>query len=153
MQQDRNKKLRVLFWVLTVICMAVIFYFSSRTADESSRQSGAILDWLINIFGDNSFTDFIVRKSAHCLEYTGLCILFNCAFYFTRNKISTIPSVICTSAYAVTDEFHQLFVDGRSCEIRDWAIDTCGAVIGAICFLILFLIIKAIIKSRKKKLT
>lgn len=129
--------------------MALIFYFSSRTAEESSNQSGAVLEFLINILGDNSVTDFIVRKSAHCLEYTGLCLLFNCAFYFTRNKKSIILSIICTSAYAVTDEIHQLFVDGRSCEVRDWAIDTGGAVLGAIGFLILFSIINAIIKSRK----
>ncbi|MFR5874965.1 MAG: VanZ family protein [Eubacterium sp.] len=149
MQQDNNKNLKIIFWALTIICMALIFYFSSRTAEESSNQSGAVLEFLINILGDNSVTDFIVRKSAHCLEYTGLCLLFNCAFYFTRNKKSIILSIICTSAYAVTDEIHQLFVDGRSCEVRDWAIDTGGAVLGAIGFLILFSIINAIIKSRK----
>lgn len=149
MQQDRNKKLRIVFWVLTVICMAVIFYFSSRTADESAEQSGAILNWLINFFGDNSFTDFIVRKSAHCLEYTGLCLLFNCAWYFTRNKKSVLISIACSSAYAATDELHQSFIDGRSCEFRDWAIDTGGAVLGAIGFCILFIIINAIAKSGK----
>lgn len=133
--------------------MIIIFYFSSRTADESAKQSSAILEWLLSIFGDNVFTDFIVRKSAHFLEYTGLCLLFNCAWYFTRNKKSVLISIACASAYAVTDEIHQLFVDGRSCEIRDWAIDTCGAALGAIGFLVLFSIADAIIKSRKKQLT
>jgi VanZ family protein len=131
--------------------MGVIFYFSSRTADESAEQSGELLAWITKILGENIFTDFIVRKSAHCLEYTGLCLLFNCAFYFTKNKKCVFLSIGCASLYAVTDEFHQLFVEGRSCEVRDWAIDTAGAILGAIGFLIIFSIINAVINRVKSK--
>lgn len=146
-----NKKLSTLFWVLTAICMAVIFYFSSRTANESAHQSSIILDFIIKIFGDNGFSDFIVRKSAHFLEFTGLCVLFNSAFYFTKGKKWIWQSIACTSLYAITDEVHQIFVDGRSCELRDWAIDTCGAITGAIGFIVLFYIIKLIIDKKQKK--
>lgn len=146
-----NKKLATLFWILTAICMAVIFYFSSRTANESAAQSSVLLDFLIKLFGDNGFTDFIVRKSAHFLEFTGLCVLFNSAFYFTKEKKWIWQSILCTSLYAITDEVHQIFVEGRSCELRDWAIDTCGAITGAIGFLILFYIIKLIIDKKQKK--
>lgn len=150
MQQGMNKKTAVLFWGLAAVCMGVIFYFSSRTAEESSAQSDSVLNWLISVFGDNRFTTFIVRKSAHCLEFTGLCVLFNCAWYFTLNKQAPIVSVLCSSLYAVTDEIHQLFVEGRSCEIGDWAIDTGGAILGTIGFLILFSIIDLIVKKCKK---
>jgi len=34
------------------------------------------------------------------------------------------------AAYAVTDEFHQLFVAGRSCEVRDMCIDAAGVLCG-----------------------
>lgn len=34
--------------------------------------------------------------------------------------------------YAVTDEFHQMFVPGRSCEIRDMCIDSCGVATGVL---------------------
>lgn len=55
--------------------MGIIFWLSSKTADESSRQSGVILEWITSIFGNNIFTDFIVRKLAHCLEFAGLCLM------------------------------------------------------------------------------
>lgn len=131
--------------------MGVIFWLSSRTAVQSSEQSGAIVEFLKKIFGDNVFTDFIVRKSAHCLEFTGLSFLFNLSLYLTKNKPSYIFAVILTSVYAATDEFHQLFVEGRSCQISDWMIDTAGAILGALGFLVILLIIKKCKKTIKAK--
>lgn len=149
MQQENSKKpLALLFWSLTVICMALIFYFSSQTAEESAAQSGGILSFLISVFGENSLTDFILRKSAHFIEFGGLCFLFNCSLYFSFGKAKYIPSVIFTSLYALSDEIHQIFVDGRSCELRDWAIDTSGAVLGAVAFILLYIIIMKIKKKR-----
>lgn len=145
MQTEKIKK--TVSCSLTAICMAVIFWLSSRTAAESAEQSGSVLSWIINIFGDGIFTDFLVRKSAHCLEYTGLCFLMNFSLLYTRSKKSPALAVLFTSLYAVTDEIHQIFVDGRSCQISDWAIDTMGAVIGTIGFLIIILIIERIKKK------
>lgn len=131
--------------------MGVIFWLSSRTATESSEQSGVIVEFLRKIFGDNVFTDFIVRKSAHCLEFTGLSFLFNLSLYVTKNKPSFVFAVMLTSIYAATDEFHQLFVEGRSCQITDWAIDTAGAILGALGFLVILSIIKKPNKTSKSK--
>lgn len=39
-------------------------------------------------------------------------------------------SIIVCALYAVSDEFHQLFVSGRSGEIRDIIIDSCAATFG-----------------------
>lgn len=131
--------------------MAVIFWFSSRTANESTNQSNVFVEWLENLFGKNEIWIFIVRKSAHCLEFTGLSLLLCFALYFTRNKSSIPFAVGLTSLYAVTDEIHQIFVEGRSCELRDWVIDTVGAVIGALGFLVLYRIISVIIKRKNNK--
>lgn len=151
MMNFKNKRLSITFWVLTAICMGVIFYFSSRTADESSSQSSWILTIITRLFGNNGFTDFIIRKSAHFLEFTGLCVLFNFSFLFTKGKKFILPSIALTSLYAITDEVHQIFIEGRSCQFSDWCIDTAGAVAGAIGFLILIAIIKLIIDKSKKK--
>lgn len=132
--------------------MGIIFWLSSRTAEESSEQSTSVLMWLINIFGDNFFTDFIVRKLAHCLEFTGLCLLFNTALYQQNKKYMPIPAVIFTSLYAVSDEIHQLFVEGRACRFLDWAIDTFGAILGAAGFLIIYKIIHSVISKKKKSI-
>lgn len=112
--------------------MAVIFWLSSRTASESSAQSDVFVDFFRKIFGDGFITEFIVRKSAHFAEYTGLGLLFALAFYIQFGKTKTPFAVLCASAYAVTDEIHQLFVEGRACRAQDWAIDTAGALLGAI---------------------
>lgn len=128
--------------------MIVIFWLSSRTADESSGQSGIILEWLIRHFGDNFFTDFIVRKAAHFLEFAGLSFLFNCSFYQTKKSKYPILSVIMTSLYALSDEIHQLFVQGRSCQVSDWMLDTCGAIFGTALFLLLIYLVKYINKKK-----
>lgn len=133
---------------LVIACMAVIFWLSSRTADESSAQSGALLEWLIEHFGDNGFTDFIVRKLAHFLEFTGLSLLINISLRQTRGKCMPLIAAALASAYAVTDELHQLFVPGRSCQISDWAIDSCGAILGSAAFMLLYFIASAIIKRK-----
>lgn len=152
MQKEKNNRLCLFVcWSLTVICMGVIFWLSSRTATESSEQSGVIVEFLRRIFGDNVFTDFIVRKSAHCLEFTGLSFLFNISLYVTKNKPSFVFAVMLTSIYAATDEFHQFFVEGRSCQITDWAIDTAGAILGALGFLVILSIIKKPNKTSKSK--
>ena len=41
-------------------------------------------------------------------------------------------SVCIVILYASTDELHQLFVPGRSGQVKDVLIDGCGAVIGAL---------------------
>ncbi|MBQ9227537.1 MAG: VanZ family protein [Eubacterium sp.] len=147
----RNRRAVAVSWVLCVLCMGAIFWFSSRTASESTAQSDVFVEWLMSLFGESALWVFIVRKSAHCLEFTGLSLLFNTAWYFTRERKSVLLAVACTSLYAVTDELHQLFVDGRSCELRDWAIDTLGAVLGALGFLVLLALTQKIIHHRQQK--
>lgn len=154
-QIGKNKRLAAVFWALSIICMVVIFYFSSRTAAESSSQSTSVIDWLTKLFGSNVFTDFIVRKSAHFLEYTGLCLLLNWALLFSKGKPLPAAALPVASLYAVTDEIHQLFVEGRSCQVKDWAIDTAGAILGIGVFYVTLLIVRFIMKRidiRKNKL-
>ena len=73
----------------------------------------------------------------------------NFSLYFTKGRKSPVFAVILTSLYAVTDEVHQIFVEGRSCELGDWAIDTMGAILGAIGFLIIIIAIERVIQRKK----
>lgn len=45
--------------------------------------------------------------------------------------IACCMAVVLASLYGVTDEFHQLFVDSRYCDVYDWMTDTSGATLGA----------------------
>ncbi len=48
----------------------------------------------------------------------------------TRRAIAL--AIIISSAYGVSDEFHQSFVPGRTPDLFDWGVDTLGAAAGAI---------------------
>lgn len=145
-RSEHNKRYAAVFWVLSVVCMGVIFYLSSRTADQSSRESGAVLAWLTRLLGDGWLTDF--------LEYTGLCLLLSFACAATWGRRYTAVSLPIASLYAITDEVHQRFVPGRSCQAADWAIDTAGAALGLLCAgVLLWLWLRYRTKKARQELT
>lgn len=152
MQQEnkRSKAIAVIFWILTAICMAIIFYFSSRPANQSAGQSSVVTLFLQRLFHTEAITEHMVRKFAHFTEFAGLGFLINTALHYSIDKQKLPLGIAIGSAYAGTDEIHQIFVDGRSCQFTDWALDTAGIVTGAIIFLILNLIIRKIIEHKKE---
>jgi VanZ family protein len=79
-------------------------------------------------------------KALHLAAYGLLGVLFCRAFnsserWRSRRVVLFILSVAATTAYGVSDEWHQSFVDGRSAEVADVAADFAGSVIGSGCFL------------------
>lgn len=130
--------------------MAIIFYFSSRPANQSAGQSSVVTLFLQRLFHTEAITEHMVRKFAHFTEFAGLGFLINTALYYSIDKQQLPLGIAIGSAYAGTDEIHQIFVDGRSCQFTDWALDTAGIVTGAIIFLILNLIIRKIIEHKKE---
>ena len=65
--------------------------------------------------------DLILRKAAHLAEYAILGALL------ARATRSPVVAVALAGLYAVSDEVHQTFVDGRVGAPLDVAIDTLGA--------------------------
>lgn len=128
--------------------MVLIFFLSAQTAQQSTEQSSAVVDFLNSIFSSGA-TNFIVRKSAHFLEFALLAFLFGFALFCNSARAVFIKAVALTSAYAATDEIHQLFVAGRSCQITDWLIDSAGAAAGAAAFIAAAFILSRLKKKRK----
>jgi hypothetical protein len=96
--------------------MGVIFFFSAQPSLDSGL--GVI--------------DLVGRKLVHFAEYALLCFLWWRAFAtVTDPGRAAIAAFAVASAYAVTDEVHQAFVEGRSGTPVDWAIDTAGAALVA----------------------
>lgn len=136
-----NKKAKIIIsWTLVIICMAVIFSLSAQTAGESSEVSGQ----LIFMMKLNISQDFI-RTVAHFLEYTGLAVLIFNALYQTFGYQRPFVALIVSSLYAVSDEIHQLFVEGRAFQISDIVIDSLGAAGG---ITVLILLIKLVSKIK-----
>ncbi len=73
-----------------------------------------------------------MRKTAHGIEYCALGILlFLAAGFLARKQKKRCAAAFLTgAAFAALDEFHQYFVPGRSCELRDMLIDTTGVTAG-----------------------
>lgn len=131
-----------IFIVLTFIWMLMIFLFSAQTADESSQMSMGIGDAVGQVFVDEyeswpeekklSFVEsveFPIRKMAHATEYTLLGFLLMGALNY-RKKWAAVIGIL----YAASDEFHQLFVPGRSGQITDVLIDSVGVILGILMF-------------------
>lgn len=151
-------KLKYISWLPAVIIMAIIFYFSAKPATISGESSLMISQTLLNAYEnitDLSYEelarqqvlldlDHIVRKTAHFIEYAILAAAWVMHFITWKKgfRIGVGLSVLITSVYAATDEFHQTFVAGRSGQISDVLLDSCGAVVGAFFFLLLITIIK-----------
>lgn len=134
----KNKRL-VLAWTLLILWMLFIFIMSSFNGVMSSNQSGSIATLIYNIFNisDTSKVSFIIRKCAHVSEFFILGILvINLVSKYNVKHIYLISFIICV-LYSSSDEFHQLFVPGRSGQVTDIFIDMIGVVLG---LLLVFLI-------------
>jgi VanZ family protein len=74
---------------------------------------------------------------AHFVEYAVLGTLAYAALRVDLSvSRSAVLAVAISSAYAVTDELHQMFVPGRIPDIADWAVDTAGALTAVACILL-----------------
>lgn len=148
--EKRRKKLCL---ILTICWMSIIFAFSARNADLSTQDSmsiGILFGRLIvPSFADMdsnmqvSFADMVdhpIRKMAHATEYAVLGFLLAGSYADQEKKRSRIIGIpiLLGSLYAVSDELHQLFVPGRSCELMDMLIDSSGVVIGTFAGLFFF---------------
>ncbi|MBQ6633639.1 MAG: VanZ family protein [Ruminococcus sp.] len=157
-------KSKALRFIITGLWCALIFLFSSNSADTSGKQSGRIVGIVIDVFvpdydslseaRQEQITDtvtFIVRKTAHFTEYLVLgALVFWCLYKTKEKRLRTVLAAVLTSLYSVTDELHQLFSDGRSCELRDVLIDTCGGIVGALGALLIFVLWEKRTKSFKQ---
>lgn len=115
--------------LLPLIWMGLIFYFSHQPAEQSAELSGGLVARLIEIF-HLPFTEHFVRKAAHFTEYAVLGVLvFNAARVIFSGRCPWAALLVC-GLYSVTDEVHQLFVPGRSCQLSDMLLDTAGAAVG-----------------------
>lgn len=118
MRPTKLKKI-FFFWFPAIFWMGLIFFLSSFHKLQVST-----VGW----------QDFITRKLAHFTEYTILAILFFRGFKNTTSFSFTKAffwSLVLTILYAVTDEYHQTFVSGRTGKPFDIGVDALGSAFGS----------------------
>ncbi len=134
MKNSVKKQISSKPFITIIIWLTIIFLFSHQPAEQSSQVSGTFVE-SIKPYAPSFTQDiltFIVRKSAHFFLYGVLGILLYRLFsniYTVRSKVIGY-SLLFAGVYAITDEYHQTFVAGRSGEARDVLIDTAGALFG-----------------------
>ena len=149
MNKKKLNAIRIFLIILTLSVMAIIFALSADTADESDAKSDAISDSIVfQILNNFDLTDeqidmlvrrcvVIVRKTAHFAEYAALGFLLASVFvsFGLKTKLNVPISFIIGVLYAVSDEIHQYFVPGRSCQISDMLLDSAGVITGILVLL------------------
>lgn len=140
---------RYIRFVPAVVWMGVIFYLSAQPAGESSELSKGVMQVVVKTIGDGLSLDKGmlhqgIRKGAHLGAYFILAVLVMSALEAKKRKNTyqiSIALAICIS-YAISDEVHQLYVPGRSGEVRDVIIDTAGASLGILSYVAIRKVIK-----------
>lgn len=146
---------KIVLWILVIFCMTTIFAFSAQDSGSSQELSDGLLWDIIKFLGLNladatmAFLSVFVRKAAHFTIYAVLgaliCILMKSGYNMTGKKCFFVPLGM-SALYAFTDEFHQLFISGRSGQAADVILDSFGALFGVVLALAVF----TAIKRRKK---
>lgn len=144
-----------LLWIAAIAWAAILFFFSGQNANESGALSLKVTEYVMRLFPFLPFeleqVHMFVRKAAH------FCIFGLEGFLLGLAMMKTLPerwlggtlAVISCAVVAVLNEYHQSFSEGRSCEVRDMIIDSCGALLGVLAGALLLYMIGRI--SRRKR--
>jgi VanZ family protein len=138
----------VISWTAVFLWMIVIFYLSSQTAQVSNRFSRSMTSIIVKIIAlfskisietstmQNWFDmmNNTVREYAHGTIFFILVLLVCNAFLKSGLrgwKLYTFALVFC-AIFACLDELHQIFVQGRGAEFKDFLMDCTGAIMGLV---------------------
>lgn len=134
------KKKILISWAIVIGIMLTIFIFSNQASETSSNTSTQFINCVFQTNFSEEIGSFIyihkvIRKLAHFTIYALLGLAtYNALFVsFKKNfwKI-LLGSILISFLYAISDEFHQLFIAGRSAEVLDVLLDTTGAAVGGL---------------------
>ena len=128
------KKIYFTHYLPLILWMAVIFAFSANPKPYSALPQSWSEPSSSNPVGPSS--DEILGRFLHVGEYIVLAILVSrMSLLGKRNNAGLIMVVIGLSGlYALSDEFHQSFVPGRSAQWSDLLLDLIGILIGVLVF-------------------
>ncbi len=144
------KKCKIIFYILFIAVTLFIFANSAKPAVESSQQSGFLVRLFMEVFSieNRDVATVIVRKAAHIAEFFAQGAFLSAALFdsFRKNYIYVLFAGLFTAA---TDEFIQLFFEGRAGMIEDVFVDFSGTALAVLAAFILI----GILKRRKNGVT
>lgn len=159
MKTPRNKL--ILISIIAIIIFAwcaAIFKLSAMTSETSNGKSTGIVEKVIvkvlDATNEVGITDSHpddeklakaanlinppLRKAVHATVYFVLALLLlaigRVIFGNKKYLLSCVIAILLCFLFALTDEYHQTFVAGRTGQMMDVLIDTAGACIGILLF-------------------
>ena len=131
-----------------ILWLAVIFFLSSQTGEQTAALSLAIARWLARLFPGVSLTSLhlALRKAAHIGVYFVEGALLFPALYGQKGRAgrALALTVALCAMIAVVDEAHKLAIPGRHCSWPEAALNFLGALPGVALAL-------AIVKRKEKR--
>lgn len=141
----------LLSWAAVAITLAFIFCMSAKTGNDLDNHSGiisivknflvagatALFGREVDVSPVGHFTEYLLLGAAlaNALRFTPWTIFERNTTAHPAGMLGDFPNplvaLVLSSLYGVSDEFHQIFTPGRSCDPMDWLVDTCAAAIGA----------------------
>ena len=123
----RNRRtLGLVSTVAAIGWMGLIFFFSSLSGENITRQLESVtVSWVENW----------QSYGGHVVIYAFLGALLQTAVWGRDRRTDIRPLfcvVVVSTIYAISDEFHQSFVDGRSAAIEDGIVDSASAAVSAV---------------------
>jgi hypothetical protein len=103
-------------WIVVAIIAIAIFYISSLTFGKGGGGFG----WMTVAY--------------HFLAFFSLAFFLLPSIVKGKNKGMILVAIIIAIMYGVSDEFHQLFVPGRSCNFPDVMVDSCGILLAGLIY-------------------
>jgi VanZ family protein len=117
---------------LPVILTALVIFLLSSSSDPYGLLPKPVYQWIYLTHIWNIRLTKIVGPLAHMSAFGLLAFfLIRALGYKQSNAHKTLGlALVLTSLYALSDEFHQLFVPGRAFELLDLALDSLGGLVG-----------------------
>ncbi len=140
------KTKRIILIILLLTLGVLIFSFSNENGKNSNKTSDKVMNSIIDVYEDIRNTEVskerrvelvnktrvLVRKLAHFSLYFILGMLVYILLTTFNLKHPVILAILFSLFYASTDEFHQLFIDGRTSSVIDIFLDTFGSIVGVV---------------------
>ena len=138
MKSWHKPKVSVFFWIAAAVWCGVLFFFSGQNAAESSALSLRVTRFVLRLFPFLPYSvrelNLILRDIAHFGTFAVEGFLLGSAMMtlLPKRAMGGLLATLICAVVAVCNEYHQSFVAGRACEVKDMLVDSAGALTGVL---------------------
>ncbi|MBN1526517.1 MAG: VanZ family protein [Candidatus Omnitrophica bacterium] len=118
----KNRALFLRLWLPVIAWMGLIYLFSSMPGSKLPKVDIPNIDKIVHFLEYFIFSLLLMRALVNSTKSFNLTALI-------------ILSIMITSLYGISDEWHQSFVAGRMSDLYDYLTDSIGSITGAFLYM------------------